>query len=223
MLTSSNDIVNDKDLLAGLDSALLHLEEIGAVLLLVSGSDAGTGHLALLADGNEGGAHSQGERGAEEEATGIKTDNDIGLDMGELDLELESVEESLVGVDVLEEGEDIDKVDAGDGEVGEGLQGGHQLYLCTGEFGGGGGGGGGLASRGILVDVGLHVGVLVLGEGNKVCHLGGRFGVGAHDEREKRGKGGKKVLDGSRLSMWDIKEGWLESNLVMLVSDKNFS
>lgn len=192
MLTSSNDIVNDKNLLAGLDGALLHLEEVGAVLLLVGGSDAGTGHLALLADGDEASAHSQGERGAEKEAAGIETDNDIGLLLGELDLELESDEESLVGLDVLEEGEDIDKVDAGDREIAERLQGGHQLYLCTGEFGGGGGGGGGLASRGILVDGGLRVGGVVLGQGNKVCHLGGRFGVGAHDEREKREKEGKR-------------------------------
>lgn len=188
MLTSSNDIVNDKNLLAGLDGAILHLEEVGAVLLLVGGSDAGTGHLALLADGDEASAHSQGKRGAEKEAAGIETDNDIGLLVGELDLELESDEKGLVGLDVLEEGEDIDKVDAGNGEVGERPQGGHQLYLCTGEFGGGGGGGGGLESRGILADGGLRVG----GVGNKVCHLGGRFGVGAHVGREKREKRGKR-------------------------------
>lgn len=149
-LTCSNDIIHNQDLLAGLDGILLHLEEILTVLLLVRGGDAGTGELALLADGDEAGVQTQGERGAEEEAASVQADDDVGLEAGLEDLQLEGAEEGVVGGGVLEDGQDVDEVDAGDGEVGEAAEGGEQAYLCAGEFGGTGGGGGGLSSRSIL-------------------------------------------------------------------------
>lgn len=70
-LTGSNDVIDDEDLLAGTDRAVLHLEVIGAVLLLVRRRDARAGQLALLPDGDECGAEAQGQRGSEQEASGI--------------------------------------------------------------------------------------------------------------------------------------------------------
>lgn len=156
-LTSSDDVVDNQDLLARLDGILLHLEEIGAVLLLVLGGDARAGQLALLAHRGETGAETEGQAGSEEEAAGVEADNNVGnlLAKGLLDLELEDGAEGLVDGGVEEEGHDIDEVDALDGEVGEVTQGALELYLPTGEFGGGGGGGGGLSSLGILRGVGV--------------------------------------------------------------------
>lgn len=148
--TCSNDIIHNQDLLAGLDGTLLHLEEILAIFLLVRGRDTRAGELALLADGDEAGVELQGELGTEEEATSVQAYDDIRLGAKLENLELESAEEGPVGGGVLEDGQNVDEVDAGDGEVGEATQGGEQVYLCTGEFGGTGGGGGGLSSRGIL-------------------------------------------------------------------------
>lgn len=149
-LTSRDNVVDDQDLLARLDGALLHLKVVDAVLLLVGDAHAGAGHLAPLADGHEAGIEAQGQRGAKEEAAGVEADDDVGLDAALEDLQLEGAEESEVGGGVLEQGEDVDELDALDGEVGEALERAEQLYLCTGEFGGGGGGGGGLPSLSIL-------------------------------------------------------------------------
>jgi hypothetical protein len=154
--TSGNDVVDHQDVLALLDGIILHLEKILAVLLDVLGGNAGTGQLALLANGSEGDAEAQGQTGAEEEAAGIQTDNDIGLGGGEGlgDLEGEGVEKSGVGDRIREEGHDIDKVDASDGEILEVAEVLAQNYLCTGELGGTGGGGGGLSVRGGILRVG---------------------------------------------------------------------
>lgn len=149
-LTSRNNVVDDQDLLARLDGTLLHLKVVDAVLLLVGDAHAGAGHLAPLADGHEAGIEAQGQRGAKQEAAGVQADDDVGLDAALEDLQLERAEEGEVGGGVLEQGEDVDELDALDGEVGEALERAEQLYLCTGEFGGGGGGGGGLPSRSIL-------------------------------------------------------------------------
>ena len=48
---------------------------------------------------------------------------------------------------VGEEGQDVDELDTGDGEVGELAERGFEAYLLTGEFGGAGGMGGGLGLR----------------------------------------------------------------------------
>lgn len=151
-ITGSDNVINDENLLALTDGVLLHLEKVLAVLLDVLGGDAGTGELALLADGSKGDTEAESEAGAEEEATGVETDNDVGLLAGKGlgNLELEGVDEGGVGLGVGKERHDVDKVNAGDGEVGELAQVVAKGYLCTGELGGGGGGGGGLSSRGIL-------------------------------------------------------------------------
>ena len=170
-LTSSNDVVDDKHLLSRLDRSLLHLEEIGSVFFLVAGRHAGAGHLALLPHGHEAGVQTQGQRGAKEEAPRIQPHYHVGLAGGaELEhLEFEGAEQGIVDDGVLEQGQNVDEVDAGDGEVGEALEGAEEAYLCTGEFGGGGGGGGGLSSRGIL------------SRGGGSCSGGGGGGEGGGD------------------------------------------
>lgn len=152
LLTSGNNVVDNENLLSLTDGVLLHLEKVLAVLLDVLGGDAGARQLALLADGGKGDAEAQGKAGAKEEAAGVEADNDVGLGVGESlgNLELEGVDEGGVCFGVGKERHDVDKVNAGDGEVGELAQVVAEGYLCTGELGGGGGGGGGLSSRGIL-------------------------------------------------------------------------
>lgn len=66
------------------------------------------------------------------------------------DLEFEGAQQRSMDCRVLEQRENVDKLNAGDREVREALEGAEQSYLCTGEFGGTGGGGGGLSSRGIV-------------------------------------------------------------------------
>lgn len=152
--TSCNDVVHDQNLLSWLDGTLLHLEKVLAILLLVCSRDAGPGQLALFADGHKGSVELQGQRGAEQEAARIETDDDVGLGgsgcKGRKDLKLEGAEEGEVGFRVDKDGHNVNKDDALDGEVGKAPQHLVQGYLSTGEFGGGGGGGGGLLSRGIL-------------------------------------------------------------------------
>jgi hypothetical protein len=193
--TSGNDVVNNQDVLTLGDGILLHLEEIGTVLLEVLGGDARSGQLALLADGSEADAEAQGQAGAEKEAAGVEADNDIGLGgtgggKGLGDLQDKGVKEGGVGDGIGEEGHDVDKVDAGDGEVLEVAEALAQAYLCTGELGGGGGGGGGLSSRGILSGGG---GVVV----------GGNL-RGAHCE----GKGKEEGKEGGRRA-GGIGGGWM--------------
>lgn len=175
--TRRNDIVNNQHLLALGDGIRLHLEQILAVLLDVLGRDAGAWQLALLSNRGKRNAEAQGQAGAEEEAAGIKANNDIGLAgaKGLGDLQLEGRQQRGMGLGVGEEGHDIDKVNSRDGEVGELAQRLAQAYLCTGELGGGGGGGGGLSSRGILAGGGGLVG-------------------GGHGEegKKRRGERGKK-------------------------------
>lgn len=158
--TRCNDIVNNQHLLSLADSVCLHLEQVLAVLLDVLGSNAGARQLARLSHGGKGNAKAQGQAGAEEEAAGIKANNDIGLVGAEGlgDLQLEGGQQRSMGLGVGEEGHDIDEVNSRDGEIGELAQRLAQAYLCTGELGGGGGGGGGLSSRGILAGGGGLVG-----------------------------------------------------------------
>jgi hypothetical protein len=181
--TSGNDVVDDEDLLARLDSVGLHLEEVCAVLLHVLGRLAGTGQLALLADGHKGSAEAQGQRGAEEEAAGIEANNDVGL-LGALgNVQLEGAQQRLVQRRIGEDGQDVLEQDAGGGEVGELAQGSLELYFKTGEFGGGGGMGGGESSLGGIA-LERRVGGLGWRVGSR--GLGGR----GHCEEEEGGTRG---------------------------------
>lgn len=158
--TRCNDIVNNQHFLSLGNSIRLHLEQVLAVLLDVLSSDAGAWQLALLSHSGKGNTKAQGKARAEEEAAGIKANNDIGLvgAKGLGGLQLEGGQQRSMGLGVGEEGHDIDKVNSRDGEIGELAQRLAQAYLCTGELGGGGGGGGGLSSRGILAGGGGLVG-----------------------------------------------------------------
>lgn len=181
--TSSNNVVNNEDLLTFLDSILLHLEQILAILLDILGRDTRTGELALLTDSSKGYTQAQRKARAKEKTAGVKANNDIGLVVLTKvleDLELEGGDEGGVGDGVGEEGHDVDKVNSGDGEVRELAEGFAQRYFSTGELGGGGGGGGGLSSRGIV-------------GGCRVCH-----GVSERKKEKKKeeagGGGGVRVL-----------------------------
>lgn len=151
--TGGNDIVDNQDLLTRLNGVFLHLEQVDAILLPVLGRHARARQLALLANGSEADGAAEGQTRPEEEAAGVQADDDVrgrfGVEL--LDLEVEGRDEGFVDGRVEEEGHDVDEVDALDGEVGEVAQGGLELHLPTGEFGGTGGGGGGVASRGMLV------------------------------------------------------------------------
>lgn len=83
MLTSSNDVVHNKDVLSLGNSIFLHLEEVLAVFLDVLGSYAGARQLALLADSGEANTKAEGKAGAKQEASCVETDNDIGFGAGE--------------------------------------------------------------------------------------------------------------------------------------------
>jgi hypothetical protein len=124
-LTSSNNVVDHKHFLAGFHRTLLHLEKVGSVLLFVGGCHARAGHLALLANRHKAGIETQSERGPKQETPRIQPHYNIGLRvLGELeDLEFEGAQQRKMDDRVLEQGENVDKVDAGDWEVREALQG----------------------------------------------------------------------------------------------------
>jgi hypothetical protein len=174
--TSSDNVVNDKDLLARLDGVSLHLEEVLAVLLLVANGLARTGKLALLAHGNEAGTETQGQAGTHQEATSLKADNDIGLlatVVGE-NVQLQGANEGLMQSVIGEDGHNILEQNSRRGEVRELAQGTAQLYLKTGEFGGAGG-------------------IVISGLSGLFGNWGGIWKGGGHDEREGGREEGKWV------------------------------
>jgi hypothetical protein len=85
---------------------------------------AGSWELSSLPDGDETSAESHGERRAEEEPSGVETDDvvdlgDIVLGEGDgVDVVEEVGEEHLERLGVSEEGEEVDEGDALLGEVG---------------------------------------------------------------------------------------------------------
>jgi hypothetical protein len=160
---------------------------IGSVLLLVALGDALAGELALLPDRNETGAEPQRKSRAKEEATALKTNNNVNAALlansgieSSRDLELQRAHKvGEVGV-VGEDGHDVLEEDAGRGEIGELAQGGAEVYFKTGEFGGTGGIGGGESSLGAMAGVGGGIrlaGRRVRGSRGAVDVLSGRGGV----------------------------------------------
>lgn len=142
--TGSNNVINDENLLAGLDGIGLHLEEILTILLLVALGFTGAGELALLAHGDETGTETQRQAGSHKEATGLEADNDIGLlaVVGE-DVKFQGADQGLMQSRIGKDRQDILEQNSRGGEIRELAQGGAQSYLKTGEFGGAGGIGGG--------------------------------------------------------------------------------
>lgn len=114
--TSGNDVINNNNLLARLDRIGLHLKGVLAVFLLVNGADGLTGDLTLLADGDESGTKLQSKGGAKEEASGIKTNDDVDLALA--NAELKTIDQQLEGLGVLEDGEDILKQNSLGREIG---------------------------------------------------------------------------------------------------------
>lgn len=122
--TSGNDVVNNQDFLSLLDSILLHLEEVGTILLNILGCDARTGKLSLLAYGSESHAESEGKAGAEKETPGIETNDDIGHASSSssllTDLHLQGIKQSSMRLGICEQGHDVNELDARNWEVLEG-------------------------------------------------------------------------------------------------------
>lgn len=216
--TRSDDIIYHQDGLAWLNTIRLHLEEIGAIFLFVRCRHAGTGHLALLPNGYEGAVESQGEGGTEQKAAGIESDEDIGYGSEGLPyLQLEDLEQRIKGLGVLEDGQDVDEVYTGDGEVRESAQGGQDAFLglfavrrrggyrLTGELGGTGGGGGGLSSRGIVKSRRGGSWLMRICCHGIYCAVGGDRSTHYEEEREER-------------------EGRLRQRArpIMCISEKNF-
>lgn len=120
-LTRRDNIIHYQHGLAGRDRVLLDLEEVLAVLLLEAGLHRRARELSRLSNGCEAGTQAQGQRWAEEEATGVETDDHVGgLAIVEgSHLQLERTDEGLVQRGRGEKGEDVDEVDAGNREVRE--------------------------------------------------------------------------------------------------------
>lgn len=180
MLTCSNDIVNNYHTLALLDGITLDLEKVLAILLLIGNRLRRTRQLALLANWDKGSAQPQRQAGTKQEASGIQTNDDLGLLVGAVGLDqmqFKGPHEQLMEFRVGEERKDVDEVDARRGEVGELAQGGAQLYFKTGEFGGGGGMGGGESCLGGGGIWGVARGV-----------LSGEVGHGEEERKKRRGK-----------------------------------
>lgn len=145
--TGCNDVIDDKHFLPRLHGVGLHLEEIGAVLLLVLCSLTRTRQLAPLPDGHESGSQSQREAGAKQKSSGVQSDNDVRLAPAALLYgQLQRPKQSLVELGIRKDGQNVLEQNTGLREIGELAQGRLQLYLKTGEFGGGGGMGGGESS-----------------------------------------------------------------------------
>lgn len=85
---------------------------------------AGSGELSSLPDGDETSAESHGERRAEEESSGVETDDVVDLgdvvlrECNGVDVIEEVGEEHLERLGVSEEGEEVDEGDALLGKVG---------------------------------------------------------------------------------------------------------
>jgi hypothetical protein len=216
-LTSSNNVVHNDDLLTRLDRVLLHLEVVGAVLLLVALGHALAGELALLPDGHEARAEPERQSRAKEEAAALEADDNVDAALladggveGLCDLQLEGAHQvGEVGV-VGEDGHDVLEEDARRGEVRELAQGGAQVYFKTGEFGGTGGIGGGESSLGAMVGSGGGVGLAlgrvrgsggsvgVLGRGRSVVRVAVRrvLAVGDGSATHIEGFGGRGKISG---------------------------
>jgi hypothetical protein len=160
---------------------------VGSVLLLVALGDTLARELALLPHRNETRAESQRKSRAKEEATALKTNNNVDAAVladsrveSSCDLEFQRAHKvGEVGV-VGEDGHDVLEEDAGRGEIGELAQGGAEVYFKTGEFGGTGGIGGGESSLGAMAGVGGGIrlaGGRVRGSRGAVDVLGGGSGV----------------------------------------------
>lgn len=75
--TGGQHVVHDQDAVAGGQVLGVHLDLGRAVLQVVGLAQGGTGQLAGLADRDEAQARADGDRGAEDEAPGLQTD-DLG-------------------------------------------------------------------------------------------------------------------------------------------------
>lgn len=94
-------------------------ETYSAVLLLIRDLSDSAGELASLTDGGKSSAEAHSDQGAEEEATGIQTDNNVDLLVnGGVDVVDNVGDHHLDSNRILEQGEDILEQDTLLGKVG---------------------------------------------------------------------------------------------------------
>src|SRR5438034_3107857 len=111
------EIVDDQDLLAGLDCIAVDLERVGAVLEGVLDGDRLGRQLAELPDGDEAGVELVRHRRAEDEATRFHPDHDVDR-LALVGLE-HQVDRLAVGGLVLQQRRDVVEEDPGLREVGD--------------------------------------------------------------------------------------------------------
>ena len=112
-----NQVVNDKDDIAGLDGVGVDLQRIGAVFKLVALRDDLARKLAGLACGNEPCVQLVCNRGADDEAAGLGADN-LG-DALACEPVGNAVDRCLQGIGVHHKRREVDEDDAGFGIIGD--------------------------------------------------------------------------------------------------------
>ena len=110
-------VVDDEDLLAGVDRVAVDLELVGAVLELVLLADDRPRQLARLADRHEPGTQAIGDRRGEDEAARLDADDAVDGDVVEAADEV--VDRPTEGGRVAEQRCDVAERDAGLGVVGD--------------------------------------------------------------------------------------------------------
>ena len=110
-----DQVINQKDLLSGLDGVLMDLQCSGAVLQLVFYGDCFTGEFTLLADQDKGLVQVVGNGRAEAEASGLSAGYNIKIHI--LDQFLHFINGQPQSVSVLQDTGDVTEHDAGLREI----------------------------------------------------------------------------------------------------------
>lgn len=109
----SRDSLHHDTLLPLLNRALLHLKHILSILFRIHSLVRLPWEFAGFAHGDEGRPEAHGQNRPEEESTGVKTDNHIGLGGVVSDNVVQEVsDQSLKGDGVPEDGEDVEEGDS---------------------------------------------------------------------------------------------------------------
>jgi hypothetical protein len=113
--SGGQDVVDDKDILAGLNGVGVHFEGVGSVFQGVFDGMDGVGKLLWLANGDETSSEGMRHGGREEVAARFDADHDV--DGGVAIVILERVDGLAEAGFVFEQGGDVVEIDAGLGPV----------------------------------------------------------------------------------------------------------
>lgn len=107
------DILDDDDFLPRSNGASLHLKLVHSILLLVLDNLDRARQLAALPHGDKGSTQTHSDDGTKEEASGIKTHDDIGLHFVCVeDVGHEMSNETLKSDRIAKDGENVEESDA---------------------------------------------------------------------------------------------------------------